>query len=252
MMVSAWMCIESRSKMKDKIVNGAAAILTLVGLIFSAGCVSDSVLDRKISQYRPNVDDRDVASWQAAADGEKPVDGNPGGVNPYPDKDPTLRPFWVTPIRRGDKVMIYLRGIPTPEEKPDIVDDRGEISLPFINKIKIEGMTTSEAENLIEQAYIKGGYYNSIAVTIVTQEDEYFIRGEVKRAGRYPLRPGMTLLQAISGASGYTEFSKPGKIQVIRDNKKLHYDAEKIEEGKEKDPGIKPGDIIIIGRRWFL
>lgn len=226
--------------MKNKILTNAVTVLALFGLLLASGCVSDPELDRKVTRYRPNVGNRDIGTWQAVDEKGSSQSGN------------TVDASWTRPLRRGDKVMIYLRGIPRPEEKPDIVDDRGEVSLPLINKIKIEGLTTSEAEDLIEKAYVNGGYYKKIAITIVAQEDEYYIRGEVKRPGKYPLRPGMTLLQAISAAMGYTDFAKPKDIQLTRGGKNLQYNAKRIGEGEEKDPIIKPGDNIVVGRKIFL
>lgn len=53
--------------------------------------------------------------------------------------------------------------------------------------------------------------------TIFIPETAYFfIDGEVERPGRYPLKRGMTAIQAISNAGGYTVFAAKKRLKVIR------------------------------------
>ena len=40
---------------RDNIVNKVMTVLIMAELLVVSGCVSDTVLDRKISQYRPDV-----------------------------------------------------------------------------------------------------------------------------------------------------------------------------------------------------
>ena len=212
--------------------------------VMLSGCVSGSISDRRIARYRPKVSDR------GGFDGLKVS----GGGLVAPDVSGTNA--MVRVLKRGDKILIELRGIPVAELIRTEIDELG-VNLPLIGRIKIaEGITTFDAEKLIEKAYIEGGFYTKINVIVTAQEDEYFVQGEVKQEGKYQMTGDRTLLQAISAAGGYTDFAKKSNVKVIRDQGKdkqiLYFDCERIGVMKEKDPVIKPGDIIVIPRRWFL
>jgi polysaccharide export outer membrane protein len=149
-------------------------------------------------------------------------------------------------LGRGDRINVFLRGIPKPEDVMEVIDDDGDITLPLVGTVRVAGMSTAVAEKTIMQAYIDGDFYSKITVIVVTQEDEYFVRGEVNRQGKYELTPGLTLLQAIPAAGGYTDFAKPSDIKIIRGDEVLRVNAERIEKRREKDPLIRPDDIIIV------
>lgn len=153
-------------------------------------------------------------------------------------------------LKRGNKLHIQLRGIPRPEDITDEVDSFGEVNLPYIGKVRIEGLTTSGAEERIEKRYVDGGIYQRITVIVVAEEDQYYIRGEVRAPGRYPLSGDVTLLQAIATAGGYTDFARMTKIMIIRGDKMTEYDARDIERLKVPDPFIKANDNIVVPRSW--
>jgi polysaccharide export outer membrane protein len=157
------------------------------------------------------------------------------------------------PIRRGDRIAISLRGIPDPEEILEAVDDLGEITLPLIGSRRVEGMSSAQAEAMLERIYVEEGYYQKgkINVILVAQENEFFVRGEVKGPGRYALAGDLTLLQAITSAGGYTDYARTGKIRIIRGEQVLVFDMDRIERLKDEDPLIKPGDIIVVPRKLF-
>ena len=89
---------------------------------------------------------------------------------------------------------------------------------------------------------------------IVTQinSQRYYIMGEVARAGTYPLLPNMTVLQALSGAGGFTPFAKLSDIYVLRiaDGRqiKLPFNYKDVIKGQKADQNIilKAGDTIIV------
>jgi protein involved in polysaccharide export with SLBB domain len=155
-------------------------------------------------------------------------------------------------LKRGDKVVIALRDIPTPDEIKDEIDAGGTVNLPLIGIVKLEGKATAEAEDLIEKMYIDGGYYVKISAIVMAEEDEYFVQGEVKREARYPLTRDLTLLQAIATSGGYTDYAKKSQVKIIRGNDVIVVDTNRIEERKDKDPLIKPSDIIVVPRKIFL
>ena len=225
--------------------------------LLTTGCVSTPLSRQRVARYRPDEGDRKPWQWSKESAGQtvEPAgaDARPAAKEPAGDAESlggkNLKPSKI--LSRGDMMMIYLRGIFIPEDLKNVVDENGRINLPLIGTVVVQGKTSSEAERLIEKAYIEGGYYNKINVIIVAQEDEYFVRGEVKKENRYPLAGDLTLLQAITAAGGYTDFAKRNQVRIVRGEQVLVYDAEKIEQRREQDPLLKPGDVVVVPRKMF-
>lgn len=236
-------------------IGPVIAGVTLMALF--SGCFSGSMRGKRLARYSPRVSDRSPWLWDRGSAQDSPSEPYSRQTDSRRQKGPDV---YVSgekesplsrALRRGDRIVVYLRGIPKSEDIMEVVDELGSVTLPLIGTVKVKGKATSEAENLIEKIYIDGGYYNKINVIIVAQADEYFVRGEVKREGRYPLSGDLTLLQAIAVAGGYTDYANRRKVQLIRSDKKLFFNASKIEHRKEKDPLIRPEDIIVVHRRWY-
>jgi len=154
-------------------------------------------------------------------------------------------------LREGDHVLIYLRGIPEEQMIEDVVDEEGCITLPYLSRIKAAGLTTAQLEKKIRQAYISKKIYNDVTVNVVQPTRGFYVRGEVKQPGRFPLVGEMTLSRAIAQAGGYTEFANPGKIRIIRGDRTFYVNAKVIERHPERDIPITPGDVIVVPRSIF-
>ena len=214
-----------------------------------AGCGTDGAAMHRLQPYRPDIAAAERTPWRES---EAPAE-----VRPVPAEVPAeVRPVpaegQFSSLKRGDHVTISIRGVPQPEDIKEVIDHRGHITLPLIGSIRIEGMLSPAAEEAIERAYIDGGFYRRIDVIIVSQEDVFFVRGEVQRPGKYPLVGDVTLLMAISSAGGYTDFANARKIKVIRGDEVKSYNANSIESRKDEDPLIHPNNIIVVDRKFFL
>lgn len=155
-------------------------------------------------------------------------------------------------LQKGDPLVIHLRGIyPQDQEVEDIIDDNGNVTLPFLGDILAAGRPTSELETSIREQYISGGYYRSITVSVVMPQRTYFIRGEVKSPGRFPVVGGLTMLQAIAAAGGYTEFANPKKVSLIRGGRSTNINMRDIERKPEQDIRLESGDVIVVERSLF-
>jgi len=154
-------------------------------------------------------------------------------------------------IKPGDQVVVSLRGIPQEQQIEDQVDEIGKINLPFINEVTAAGKSSSELERVIRQAYIDQQIYKNIMVNVILPSQSYYVRGEVRQPGRFPLASGVTLVQALAAAGGYTEFANAKKIQLLRGNKAEYYDARSFEQHPEKDVAIEAGDVIVVHRSVF-
>ncbi len=168
-----------------------------------------------------------------------------------PDLDLVDREFSPYRLRAGDPVVIQLRGIPREDRFEFHVDAEGFIDLPFIPPIEATGKTASELQRAIHRSYLDEQIYRDVTVNVTIPAQNYFVRGEVRQPGRYPKISGLTALQAIASAGGYTEYANPRRINIIRDGVTTRHNARDMERNPELDVVIEAGDIIIVPRTMF-
>jgi polysaccharide export outer membrane protein len=71
----------------------------------------------------------------------------------------------------------------------------------------------------------------------------FYISGQVKAPGSYPLNSEMTFRMAIARGGGLTDMGSEKRVKVTRDGEEL---------GKVSlDSKVLPGDIVVIGERLF-
>jgi protein involved in polysaccharide export with SLBB domain len=151
-----------------------------------------------------------------------------------------------------DPVQISLLGIPEEKMIDTVVDEKGNITLPYIDEpVRAGGMTTSELERKIQRIYTEGQIYRNITVNVLTSAKVYYMEGEVRRPQEYPLTRRITLLQAISAAGDYTEYANRRKITITRNGQIIKANARDIEKHPEWDIPLEAGDRVKIHRSAF-
>src|SRR5260221_2700469 len=107
-------------------------------------------------------------------------------------------------------------------KEPDVsrvvpVRPDGRISLPLINDVQAAGLSPQQLAGSVAERLKK--FLNKPQVTVIVtaiNSQRVFVVGEVLRAGAFPLLPGMTVLQALASAGGFTTFADVKKIHVMR------------------------------------
>jgi polysaccharide export outer membrane protein len=152
-------------------------------------------------------------------------------------------------LRAGDPLQIRVETNPTmpPQLFEVTVDDAGDIALSLIGRVKAEGLTTTQLADKIQQSYMPRFYVRCTA-TVLAPVRYFYIGGEVRNPNRFPWSKDMTLLKAISTASGFTDFANRNKVEIARGRTKLVCDCEEIRRHPENDVPIQPGDSIYIPR----
>ncbi len=156
-------------------------------------------------------------------------------------------------LQAGDPVYVYLRGIPEASDYEFVLPHDGYINLPYISPVQAIGLTTSELQRRIHDTYIGEQIYRQITVNVILPNQSYFVRGEVRQPGRFPLTSGMTLLRAIAAAGGYTEYARPSRVQIMRadDGSTEVHNARRLEQNPEQDVEIRARDVITVRRSIF-
>jgi polysaccharide biosynthesis/export protein len=127
----------------------------------------------------------------------------------------------------------------------------GKISLPLLNDVQAAGLTPAQLSEELTTEF-KKFITNPQVTVIVTQinSQRVYILGEMTRPGAYPLLPGMTVLQALSSAGGFTPFASLKKIYVLRGEgekqEKFPFNYKEVVKGKNAEQNIvlKAGDQI--------
>lgn len=129
----------------------------------------------------------------------------------------------------------------------------GKISLPLLNDVQAAGLTPAKLADEIGEGLKK--YITDPQVTVIVSainSQRVYILGEVTRAGAYPLLPGMTVLQALSSAGGFTTFANSKKIYVLRQAKgkqqRFPFNYKNVVSGKDTQENIvlDAGDTIVV------
>jgi len=154
--------------------------------------------------------------------------------------------------RIGTEDLLYVSVWDNKELTLDVVvRPDGKISMPLVQDVQAEGLTTSELASLIDKrlrAFIKIPQV-FVAVKSINSPKAYIL-GNVVRQGPISLRGDISVLQALSLAGGFTQFASPKKIKIVRSNDGTqeirtvnYYDI--INDGAGNYL-LKPGDTIVV------
>lgn len=126
------------------------------------------------------------------------------------------------------------------------VSGSGMLSLPLIGTVPARGNSLAQEITLIEDK-LRDGFLKqpSVAVEVVNYRP-FYVLGEVKAPGKYPYVSGMTALNAIALAGGYTYRGKTKRVLVIRAG-----DPQRREQDLPPTTTVMPGDIVRVPERVF-
>ncbi len=130
-----------------------------------------------------------------------------------------------------------------------VVRPDGKISMPLIGEVQAAGITPEQLGKDLTVALNK--YVNKPDVLVSLQQvnsKKYYIDGGVNRPGEYRLVTPTTVLEALSQAGGFREFSNTKKIRILRGDKTLKFNYKQVSHGKKMDQNIfvESGDHIIV------
>lgn len=142
------------------------------------------------------------------------------------------------------------------------VDSDGNISLPLLGNIKVEGLTPVQAEQRIAEL-LRQKYLQNPQVTVFIKEyssQNITLDGSFKTPGVYPITAGqINLIQALALGNGLDELADPAKVVLFRKTgdqvKAYQLNVDAIRKGQNKTPYLRNNDIIVAHRsdsRYWL
>ena len=170
----------------------------------------------------------------------------PAGPTVTPDDTPAVQQtVEVYRLGNGDDLRVTVFG--EPELSGDFqVDGTGAISMPLIGSVQVAGMTLPEFQNTVETR-LRGGFLVNPQVSAeVTNYRPFYILGEVNRPDQYQYSSGLTVMNAVAAAGGFT----------YRANRRDVFIRSAGENTERKvtlttTTQVRPGDTIRIGERIF-
>ena len=155
----------------------------------------------------------------------------------YP-KDSVVKDFSIAPyeyyLQPGDVVMLQVKSLTSQEfdflsataptsssvnQDPLLsgyeISAEGTISLPYIGKVEIAGLSIKQAKEILEVKI--GEYLKSPVVHLKLLNFKITVMGEVgTQASFYSYDPKITVLEAIARAGGVTEFADRANVKIVR------------------------------------
>jgi polysaccharide biosynthesis/export protein VpsN len=160
-------------------------------------------------------------------------------------------------LRAGDPVDIKIGGIPNEEQvqvnNTYTVDANGSVNLPYINRVRAEGLTPAQLARSIEQLYRSNKIYTNPNITILMAPTARFVNvgGAVRAPARVPFTEDITLLASINAAGGFNDFADQKRVRLLRGNDVKIYDVRQVRRDPSLDVKLQPGDRIEVPQTFF-
>jgi protein involved in polysaccharide export with SLBB domain len=126
------------------------------------------------------------------------------------------------------------------------IDSSGFLSIPLAGRVKASGLTTQQLERAIARQLNDGLLKDPRVNVQVSTYTPIYVHGEVKRGGEFPYRPGLTVMDAVASAGGFTYRADEDKVFVRRAGT-----AVELTYPLDARVPVHPGDNIRIPERFF-
>jgi protein involved in polysaccharide export with SLBB domain len=137
------------------------------------------------------------------------------------------------------------------------VGPKGDIVFPLCRRVTVGGLTANAtAERL--RACLADGFIRNPYVSVIIKEynsKKIFVFGEVQKPGTFVFEDGMTVIQAVTIAGGFTKGASQNGTSVTRlvdgQEVKMKVPVQDIALGKAQNVALLPGDIVFVPESLF-
>jgi protein involved in polysaccharide export with SLBB domain len=135
----------------------------------------------------------------------------------------------------------------------------GSVDIPYIHTIKVAGLEAPEVARLVRQRLMDRKILSDPSVIVqvrVYNSRRITMLGQIAKPGSFAYTPGMTLIQAVSMAGGFTSISDTDRVNITRktDSGRTFtavLSVGTIMEGRSADVPLQAGDQIYVHERLF-
>jgi polysaccharide biosynthesis/export protein len=147
-------------------------------------------------------------------------------------------------------------------QNPDLtvearLSEAGVISYPLLGAVRLAGLSSTQAEQLIATRLRDGKFVQSPQVTVnvlTFRSQQVSVLGNINKPGRYPLETtGMRLSEVLSLAGGISPAGADEVVLVtVRDGRPTRLEIDIVDMfasgDLEKDPTMQAGDVVYVNR----
>jgi len=179
-----------------------------------------------------------------------------GGPPPKPPRLPA--PVQTSSLGGGDVIEVLVYDEPS-MSKTYKVAPNGTIDFPFAGTIEVEGKEPQEIAEVLRTRLRDGKILKNPQVSVLVKEvnsKKFAVFGQVQKPGQFPMTEGMTVVQAISLAGGFTPLADRDRVTLNRRVSKskvvrVVFSVAAMTEGKINDVPLQAGDTIYVEERVF-
>lgn len=148
------------------------------------------------------------------------------------------------------------------------VSGDGFITFPLIGRLYVDGLATSEIEDLIASKLAQGQFILDAQVTVLMAQfasKKYKVLGAVEKPGIYPLKMEENLLDAVSNAQGVDQEASGKRLMLIRsespgelggtgDKLVINIDLDKLLKGADQISNLPllDKDVVYVPKAEFF
>ncbi len=133
----------------------------------------------------------------------------------------------------------------------------GDIIFPLCKSVSVSGLTANAAAESIRDC-LAAKYMRDPQVSVLVKEynsKKIFVFGEVQKPGTFPYQDGMSVVQAVTLAGGFTKTASQNSTSVTRhvgsSETKIKVSVQDIALGKASNFTLEPGDIVYVPESLF-
>lgn len=176
-----------------------------------------------------------------------------------PVRQPKLPPpVETSSLGPGDVIEVTVYDEPS-MSKIFKVAPNGTIDFPLVGTLEIEGKEPQEIAELIKVRLRDGKILKAPSVSVLVKEvnsKKVAVFGQVQKPGQFPMTEGMTVVQVITMAGGFTSLADRDRVTLNRRVSRekvvrVVFSVAAITEGKMNDIPLQSGDTIYVEERTF-
>jgi protein involved in polysaccharide export with SLBB domain len=133
----------------------------------------------------------------------------------------------------------------------------GDVIFPLCKRVTVSGLSPNGAAEKI-RACLSEGFMRDPQVSVLVKEynsKKVFVFGEVQKPGTFVYEEGMSIVQAVTIAGGFTKTASQNSTSVTRrvngQEVKMKVNVQDIALGKAPNFALEPGDIVYVPESLF-
>jgi protein involved in polysaccharide export with SLBB domain len=137
------------------------------------------------------------------------------------------------------------------------VGPEGDVVFPLCQHVPVSGLTPNGAAERLRDC-LAAKYMRSPQVSVLVKEynsKKVFVFGEVQKPGTFVFEDGMSIVQAVTLAGGFTKTAAQNSTSVTRrvngQEVKVKVQVQDIALGRAPNFTLEPGDIVYVPESLF-